>query len=200
VCNVALVRIGHTQLLESLSGSDVVSKTCAALFPFTRDQLLQARPWPFATLRRALAVLADDAADDEHRDGWDFTYALPADCIAPRYIWNGGQENPGEDQTIPYRIESSRDLKSRVLLANFDDAQLVYTAKVVEVPRWDPLFAEAVAMKMAADLALGIAKKPQLGLELMRAFQMSLTVASASAGNQQQALPRPESIFERGRL
>lgn len=198
VCNVALIRVGATKLLENLNGTDVTSRTCKALFEPTRDQLLQLRPWPFATQRADLAVLADDEDDTEGRSGWGFTYDLPADCIAPRYIWSG-VDNPTKEQEIPWKLESSATLLRRVLLTNQEDAELIYTAKVTEVGRWDPLFREAMAMKLASDFAFGIAKKPALGTELLKHFYATLGIASASAGNQQQALPRPVSEFEAGR-
>lgn len=198
VANVALVRVGHTKLLEDLDGTDVTSKTCKALLAHTRDMLLQARPWPFATLRAPLGVLADDEDDLEARSGWAFTYSLPADCIVPRFIW-GGTDAPTKGQEIPFRIESSRDLKSRVLLSNYPDAELVYTARITEPPRWDPLFAEALAMKLASDLAFGLAKKPALGSELMRGFYLAMGAAGAAAGNVGQPSPSPVSEFEAGR-
>lgn len=198
VANVALVRVGHTKLLEDLDGNDVTSKTCKALLSHTRDMLLQARPWKFATLRKVLAVLADDEDDAEARSGWAYTYTLPTDCLMARYIW-GGVDAPVKGQEIPFRIESSRDLKSRVLLSNYAEAELVYTAKVTEPVRWDPLFAEAVAMKMAADLAFGIAKKPALGEALTRAFFIALNAAGAADGGHGQASPSPVSEFESGR-
>lgn len=194
VCNVALARIGHTQFIEALNDTTVVSKTCKALFAFNRDQLLQSRPWPFATLRKALTV----APATEIRTGWAYVYTLPPDCIAPRYIYPG-IESPGKGQEIPFRIESSRDLQARVLLTNYEDAELVYTARITEPPRWDSLFAEALAMKLASDLAFGLAKKPVLGRELLIAYHQALAQAHASAANQNTPSAQPYSEFELGR-
>lgn len=193
VANVALVRVGHTKLLENLDGTDVTSRTCKALLAHTRDMLLQARPWKFATLRRVLS------ASNESRSGWAYVYTLPADCLMARYIW-GGVDAPTKGQEIPFRIESSRDLQGRVLITNYEAAELVYTAKVTEVPRWDPLFTEAVAMKMASDLAFGLAKKPALGAELARAFYIALGAAGAADGGHGQPSPSPVSEFESGRF
>ena len=198
VCNVALLRIGQTQFIESLNDPTNIGKVCKASFLFSRDQLLQARPWPFATLRQTLAVLADDEDDDEARSGWAFTYALPSDCIAPRYLW-AGVDNPSKEEVVPFRIESSRDLQARVLLSNLEDAELIYTARVTEVSRWDPLFSEALAMKVASDLAFGIAKKPALGAELLKGYYLTLGIAHASAANQNTQSTQPLSEFELGR-
>lgn len=190
VCNVALLRVGHTQPINSLDDPTPAAKACKTLWDFTRDTLLQARPWSFATKR---VVLADLGVD---RDDYRFSYALPVDFLAARFIW-AGSNNPGKEEVIPFRIES--DGAKRILLTDEEDAQLVYTSKVTEVGRWDAMFREAMAMRLASDLAYGLAKKPVLGAELFKAYLLALSAASASSGNQNQPEPSPVSEFESGR-
>lgn len=192
VCNVALLRIGQLQTINSLDDKTPPAKACKTLWDFTRDQVLQARPWAFATFRKSLAVATGPA-----RAEWLYAYSLAfSDFIAARYIW-AGVENPGKEQEVPYKIEGSS--AGRILLTNKADASLVYTSRVTEVSRWDALFSECMAMKLGSDLALGVAKKPALATELFKLYVAALGTAAASSGNQNQPLPSPVSEFERAR-
>lgn len=191
VCNVALLRVGHTQTINSLDDPSAAAKACKTLWDFTRDELLQARPWPFATKRASLAAITDG-----ERDGYAFAYSLPADFLAARYLWPG-LNNPGKEEAIPFRLEA--DASKQILLTDEEDAKLVYTAKVTEVGRWSPMFRNAMAMRLAADLALGVAKKPTLGVELHKLAIATLGAAHASSANQQQTDSSPVSEFESGR-
>jgi hypothetical protein len=192
VCNVALLRIGHLQTINSLGDNTPAAKACSTLWDFTRDSLLQARTWAFCTRRATLAAI-----DDGERDGWSYAYTLPADFLAARYVWSG-QRNPGKDAVVPFQIEGDAS-KGRVLLCDESTLSLIYTAQVKEVGRWDPMFRNAMAMSLAADLALGLAKKPVLASELYKSFLQWLNAAAASSANQNQPDTSPPSEFENAR-
>jgi hypothetical protein len=201
IANVALLRIGQLATIADLDEETPQAQAVKAIFQHARDAVLEAFMWPFATFRNQLAVIAsvdDDPTDVNLRTGWGFTYALPAKCIAPRYIYPG-TNNPGEGQEIPFTIEGD-ETRGKVLLTDQDEAELVFT-KLVDTPeRWSPMFRDALAMRLAADLAMSVAKKPELGLNLHRVFKSMISEAAAAQANQaRKELPPPDPSYIRDR-
>lgn len=201
IANVALLRIGQLQTIADLDEDTPQAMAVKAIFNHTRDAVLEAFAWPFATFRAQLAVIAsveDDPDDVNLRTGWAFTYALPNECIAPRYLYPG-TNNPGEGQEIPFVIEGDLT-RGRVLLTDLDEAELVYTRLVTTPQRWSPMFRDALAMRLAAELAMSTAKKQQLGLGLFSIYERWIAKAAAAVFNQgKQEMPPPEPSYIRDR-
>lgn len=193
VCNLALLRIGQLQTIDSLADPTTPGKACAVLYAAARDAVLERRPWPFATRRATLATLSTGA-----RGQWSVGYTVPSDCIAPRYLFNGTDE-PTADELVPYAVENDA-VAGKLILTNLSGAVLVYTAQIIAPPLWSPLFTDCLAWKLAADLCLALPKKGQLWGPMMQAYERSLETAAAAALNQQQAtMPEADSAFVRGR-
>jgi hypothetical protein len=201
IANLALLRIGQLATIADMEEDTPQAEAVRSIFVHMRDAVLEAFMWPFATFRATLNVIAsvDDDPDDVNlRTGWAFTYALPNLCLAPRYIYPG-TNNPGEGQEIPFTIEGD-DSRGKVLLTDYEDAELVYT-KLVDTPaRWSPMFRDALALRLAADLAMSVAKKPQLGLGLHQLFESWISRAAAAQANQSRKdLPPPDASYIRDR-
>jgi hypothetical protein len=204
IANVALLRIGQLQTIAELDEPTPHAQAINAVFAHLRDAVLEAFAWPFAMKRATLDVLAsaeDDPDDPLLRSGWGFTYQLPADCIAPRYIYPG-TNTPGEGQEVPFVIEADETVGTagRVLLTNEGEAELIYTAKITQPNRWSPTFRDAMAFRLASDLAMSVAKRPELGLRLYQLYQAKLSEAAAQVSNQaKEDSPPPDASFIRER-
>ena len=172
ICNIALLRVGHKTLIDDLEESNQAARACKVLFTEARDSLLATAPWAFATQRADLAVV-----EDAERTGWEYAYALPADCITPINIYPGTR-NPSADVQVPFKLEYSAT-SGQLLLTDMEDAELLYVARVEEIPLYPPLFVEALAWKLASDLALVLPVKPQVGLAMQQGFERALTRAAA---------------------
>jgi hypothetical protein len=202
ICNIALLRVGQLQGITSLDDSSTQAQACKKLWDNARDATLEAAPWPFAARRHALTAITDG-----ERGAWEFAYSLPADCIAPRHLDVADADNPlgtyntnpGEAEQLVFRIEGDETV-GRVLLTNVEDAVLVYTARIEQPARWNPMARDALAYRLAADLAFGVAKKERLGFALMQAFERAIRLAAASSFNQERKEVSPESelILSRG--
>lgn len=192
ICNIALLRVGQGQTLDSLDESTAEAQACDALYEHSRDSVLAAMPWRFATRRATLALL-----EDVERDGWDLVYTAPADCLATRYLYPGTR-NPGSDELTPFALEDE-DGEGPVILTDLEDAVLVYTAKVTVVTRFPPLFVDALAWRLASELALALPIKPQVGLAMEQNYQRALARAAAADMNQGQGDLPADSEFIRAR-
>lgn len=179
LCNLALVRIGQRGLIDSLTENTIEAQVAGAVYESARDAVLEAFWWPFATERSELALVVDG-----ERDGWEYAYAVPSPCVAPRYIWSGVR-NPAREARIPFAIEHDA-VFGRVLLTDQEDAQLIFTARVDVVALFPPLFVQALAWKLAAELALGLSVKPQVGMVMEQKYEAAVAVAAAVAFRDQQ--------------
>lgn len=186
LCSISLLRIGQQQTVDSLDEDTSQAAACKAMYANARDAVLELLDWPFARRRAVLAALTLT------RTEWDFVYALPADCLAPRRIVSGIKPESADDR-IPFDIEGDATVgTNRILLTDQEDATLLYTAitpnPVTNQP-WpvalmSPLFVDALAWKLAGDLTLALPVKPGT-LQLMNVeFEKAFARAGAAARNQ----------------
>jgi hypothetical protein len=206
ICNRALSRIGQTnKLIDDLAlDKGVVAETCRALYPVSRDAVLETLQWPFATRRAALTLLANVT-----RSGWVGAFSLPADCLVPRYIWH---PVPAADQlrptsmsflqtfasTVRFVIEDDATL-GRILLTDEPTPELLYTAQVTQPPRFSALFVDALAWHLAADLALSLSKRPSIAVAMQRKYEAALARAGRTAFNAEKRHDQRVSPYERFR-
>jgi hypothetical protein len=192
ICNLALARIGVRDYIESLSDASEAAETCNLFYEPMRDAALEAFPWPFATRRASLAELAG-----VERDGWDYVYSLPADCVAPRYIYPG-TTNPSAANRVPFEIED--EAGADVLLANVEEPVLIYTYRVTDVAKFKPAFTDALSWLLAAELAVALEAKEEKEVRARTRWMAALAEAKRVALSQRQAELSPDSEFitERG--
>ena len=166
LCNRALSKIGDELVILSLDDGTKSARYCKALYADTRDFVLRSYPWRFALKRYALAPLKDKPLY-----GYEYQFGLPADCLR---VWRTEEEEPYqvEEQTILY----NRPMLRFVGITRIDDATL-----------FDPMFVEALALKLAAELAVpltaSVALKEVLNKEY-HAFVQQAKTASAMEGAQ----------------
>lgn len=181
VCNIALARMGTSAPIASLDEASAEAGACRVLYADTRDSVLAAAPWPFATRRALLAEVAAPS-DPPYADvttGWAHRYALPADCLVARSVWSG-ERNPL--RPVPFAVEHGAT--GRVLLTDQGDAQIEYTARIVEPVAFDPGFLDALAWHLAADLAIALKAKPEMEALCRQRYELALSRAAARARNE----------------
>lgn len=206
ICNRALYRVGSKVRLSSLDTStSEEGKACSFLYAQVRDEVLASFPWAFATKRVTLAPLSGVT-----RSGWAYAFDLPADCVAPLYVFTGVRRGApisgtgpsgyspvgvsglntytagGAAQPIPFAVESNDAGDGRLFLCDLPAPELAYVARVTAVVGFPPLFVDAVAWKLAAELALGLPVKPQLEQQCLARYQAALARAGAAEFRGQQ--------------
>jgi hypothetical protein len=95
-------------------------------------------------------------------------------------------------------LANSQAVKA-VLLTDQADAELVYTQLVTDTSRFSELFADAVSWRVASDLALGLAVKPAVGLEMVKGYKAALLTAGAKDFSQSQKHPNNPATYIRAR-
>lgn len=107
-----------------------------ALADYTRDEVLRAYPWNFATEEVALVLSGDSPVIED----WSYIYDLPADCLKV-------QQTEG---MTDFRILGS------TLYSNYGTLNIIYTKQVTDTTVWDPCFVNAYTAKMMFKLAYGL--------------------------------------------
>lgn len=191
LCNIALGYVGQRRLLGDLEEATTEAQMCKAFYGPTRDAVLASYRWSFATRRAELATVAD-----VERNGWLYVYALPADCVEPRMLYNG-LRLPGSDERAPFTIELRDAVDGFLLLTDVESAELIYTARITTVGLFPALFVDAVAWRLAGQLALGLSVTPQVGLAIRDRYPQALSLAMAADSRQGQDDVVPDSEFIR---
>ena len=197
ICNLALSRIGARRI-QSLTTQSKEAIECNLLYEFALKSTLEAYDWGFARKRVVLAELSEDYTN------WDYAYQWPIDCLAPRYII----DEDGSYTGTSYDIDRDRDVKvgkvefvhasnstlsGRVILTNKEDAELVYTAYTEVANLYSPMFIEALAYKLASELAQPLRGKLEWQQTMLNNFQSIIEMAKASNANQEEKKPQAEN-------
>lgn len=173
ICNLALLRIGSRDPIDSLEEATTEAQACNILFEHCRDVLLASFPWRFAERRQTLATL-----DTVTRANWGYAYALPADLLVPRSI-TGAVRVPSADSRIPFAIEAGDSGGSPILVSDQATVELVYTAKVTSAALFPPLFADALVWLIAAELAVALPNKADYRNQALQRYEQQLSRATA---------------------
>ncbi len=171
IANLALKRLGQRKI-ASLAELSVEGIAANDLYDITRRTVLEAHPWRFA------GKIATLPLRNETVPGYMFSYQLPADCIRVLCM-------------EPSASETARAIQFEVfgeaLWTNDATGQIRYIWDIEDSSRFSPLFVNAFAYHLAADLAPTITGKEALATQLMGGFSAALRVAAgASASNARQ--------------
>lgn len=151
------------------------------------------------------------------RQGWNYMYALPADCIEVRGVqyqladgilgpfptvpptpppWWLRQQYP--DRKTEWKVEADDASDGgNFLLTNMTAAEVHYTMSLVsnQVANFPPLFSEAVSWRLAMHLAMGLPNKADYAKGAAAAYELSLSRAIARALNSGEVQHEPRSEF-----
>jgi hypothetical protein len=186
--NTALGRLGGEQLPRNLSPleNNAIGALCENLFPHVLDMTLAAHSWGFARKRVALAALPKTGTGNpEYRTA----YALPTDCVKPERL----EGYAGVNRRPAYVIEGGN------IMANEEQAVLVYISRVKEPPLWPPSFADALAWALAGELASAQINDSQKQQWCLQNYKIALSEAVARDQAMQNPLP-PKSAWNEARF
>ena len=140
ICNHALDLLGADPIV-SLDDDTQVGRLCKRNYEPVRDAVLRAYPWNPAIRRAALPALADAPA-------WGFLPVSPCPrgrSRRPAFACCDRKRN--RRARADYRIEGGRCSAMRAA------ASILYIAQITDPTRFGPLLADAIAARLAAELA-----------------------------------------------
>jgi hypothetical protein len=130
---------------------------CKERYYLLRDEVLRTHPWKFAKKRVSLALL-----DETPVFGYDYAYQLPTDCL--RVLGS-------EYADTEFKVEG------RKVLTNETTMYLSYVSRIEDVSQYDAEFCEALACRIAADIAYAITNNASLTETMMKVYREKLAEA-----------------------
>ena len=184
ICNLALGEVGDSYSIMDINETSNQAAVCRLFFEPTRDALLRSHPWSFA---RSLADLSALSADPVF--GWDYQYQLPADFI--RLVeFNGLDAWRTEDD---FQVANGPE-GGLVLLTDEDAASIVYIKRVTDANLFDPLFVEALTLRLAMRVCTKLTKDDGIKDRLTR--EAKETMARARQTDANESRPRRVGMWE----
>lgn len=164
ICNKALDKLGATSII-SLEDGTKNANLCNRGWSQIRDEVLRDHPWNFAVKRAVLAPSTNNPA-------WGFgnAFPLPADWLRLLEV--------RDLSTGEYQVENGR------ILADADALYVRYIYRVTDPNRYDALFVDAVASRLAAELCEAITQSGQKVQLLWEAYQDSIIRAKRVDGQE----------------
>jgi hypothetical protein len=183
---IEIINYGLSQVrvasIESLVETSPQAIHVNRIYDMARDATLSDVAPKWARKQAPLALLTEEVS------GYDFVYAYPADCLRDIEIWNPAKVN--QIDTLEYDLGISESGADKVILTNYEQAELIYTIKVTNTGVYDILFAEALAMKIAALSAVPL--KGDDKLAQMAASTYLRAVSNAKVGTRNSGYKKPD--------
>lgn len=151
----ALTKIG-SERISSIDEDSKRARLCKDRISILRNEVLEAHPWKFARKRVELA------STGEPDYGWDFSFDLPNDYIQMVI-------DPEERDTLDDYI-----IEGRKILANEETAKIIYIFEETNYSRWSHQAAEALAWRLAADIAYAISQSKEVASLMMDGYMKFL--------------------------
>jgi len=159
ICNSALLKVGAEEI-SSLSDDTRASNTCQALYPILRDEVMRAVPWRFA-LRQSIFATPSLTPPPF---GYTAAYDIPSDVLR---VW---------------KVETGQwtEVGNQILCDKTDGINVLAIFQNVDPTSWDAQFAEALAWRLASQIALALVQSVPLKQDMDRGYEKSLALARSS--------------------
>lgn len=170
ICNAALVKVGQS-LITSLGDGSKAANLLSAIYEGKRDAELAAAPWSFAITRANLPSSTTAPAF-----GWAHAYPIPVDCLRLVQV---GDDFTWYDPSAGGLFEYEG---GQILTDQTSPLPVRYVRQVTNEGLFPPLFAEAMACRLAAEICETITqdlgKRQQAWQERQQAIREALRTNS----------------------
>jgi len=168
ISNSALIKVGAGRI-TSFDDDTKEAALCKEQLPKLRDAVLADHPWNFAVRRAELANLVETPAYE-----FDFFSQLPLDYLRVFEVSDGGTNTltfSAQATNFPYMVEGKK------LLHNLNPVFIRYIFRETVVANWNPMFAEALALRLAADIAYSLVQSRALQKDMLDAYLKFIATA-----------------------
>ncbi len=157
ICNLALTKIGEEQIL-SLTEDTKAGRLCNLHYAHMRDTVLRSHYWNFAIKRVALAASTTAPV-------YEYTTAFPLPSDFIRIL------DTNLLRGADWKIEANE------LVTDDDAVSIRYVARITDTNQFDPLFVEALAARIGAELAQPLADSVTLTDAMFQLFERKIREA-----------------------
>lgn len=188
ICNQALGWLGADPI-TSLNDSSKEAQLCKENFDNLRDVVLEEREWTFAVRRLRLTPMVIKPVY-----GYAEQFLLPPEVLRVLNIpasrgdfgglpfLNGGAGADTQEGLFDWRVETID--AGNVILANLDAIRCRVIWRVVNEKLWSSMFVQALAQRLAADLAMPITNSNTILKTHWALYDSKLAAAATMDGMQ----------------
>jgi hypothetical protein len=168
ICNQALSWLGVSPIV-SLSDPRTEAELCNENYEFLRNAVLEERMWTFATVRAV--------SETGERDPWDvaWVHQRPLDWLQVFRVYPNPNSKIHDES---FRMEGGK------VLSRHSTIYMWGIEEVTDTNRFSFLFAQCLAARIAADLAISITENRQLQEDLWKLYAFKLSEAATRDGQQ----------------
>jgi hypothetical protein len=191
IVNLALGKIGAKEI-TAFDNTTPNGKAAGLVWEYIRDEVLEVRDWRFAKTRALMGTGTE--VDDTEEYGFDYAYQMPSDFLRlPKRTVNSFRDDPPVyPQGYDYKIEvvtitdtGPPETTSDVLclLTDYDnsteDMFITYIKKQTDPTMYSAAFINALAFRLAAELALKLSGTGSLAVynSMMQLYEAALRSA-----------------------
>lgn len=196
IANNALMRIGNTRFIESLTSAQNEAIVINRVFDSVRQRLIRRLPWPFARQVVKLALTTEEVPD------WRFCYRYPYQALrifnvcgaddARLHWWPMPEERPA------YEVQMVNGVQ--VIATNKQNARALIVTDVDDTTNLDPLFEDALIWSLACEIATPLAGSTQFVQTASESAVRAYDLARAASLSEREEYPDPLPEFVRARL
>ena len=157
IANLALGNLGEASI-QSLSDNNARARACSSRIDDVITTILRMHVWNSALERKLLTNIGEPIF------GWNYIYQLPADYI----------------KVVEVEPVSKYIVEKKNILSNEKTLYLLYVATPTDINNLDPLLAEAIATKLAWEIAETLTSKAGLKQEMMQKYIIALQEARSA--------------------
>lgn len=208
IFNMALSRIGSTQVIASFNDRSNEAIQARLWYEPCLNEVLTAFPWPWASAYATLALVS--APGVRANNEWTYSYRVPTDCLfvirltpPPCVPFSSGadltsisgdqvfitsiqpqQRADGNAYAQPFEI--GHDAQGRLIYTDTANAVIKYTAAVSDPTQFSSDFASILAWRIAKDIAMGLARSTERRAEATKMYDAELKTVQSNQRNESQ--------------
>ncbi len=162
ICNLGLAKIGEDTILN-LSENSRAGRACNLIYEPMRRALLRAHNWNFSIKRVELAIKV--GIPDY---GFGFQFQLPADFL--KLVGTSWDEY----LNVKFKVEG------KTIVTDESTFSITYVTDFVDANGFDSLFSEALATRIAAELAIILVNNADLKIVMMNEYDTKFGEAKSN--------------------
>jgi hypothetical protein len=193
VANRALTKLGAARI-TSLADDNKQARAVSSCFDDLRDAELRAHRWQFSLKRVELAALV--AAPTF---GYNFQYQVPADFLKLDMV-----DDRFPDVNLDGYVNAEfldYVLEGNVILTSIGaPLKLRYVAQITDPNAWDALFREALACRIAAEIAEDLTQSTPKRQQAWDEYKQAVNLAVKAGSIERQPVLQADTTWIFGRL
>lgn len=171
ISNLALSWLAGN-LIISLDDPINEARLCKANYELSRDAVLEAMAWTFATKRYRLTPETNSPAW-----GYEFQFTIPAEIITVLDVTNQ-PDSPNGANDLDWRREGN------LIVCDANPIYIKAIYREVDPARYPPNFIQAVAARLAAEISIPLTESIQMMNNMEMKYKDRLMIAASTDGMQ----------------